>query len=72
MLKPARVFWFVLRKGKFREVAKGTDGVLRSQVFPGLWLDSEALLKMNRYRLLRALRQGLASAEHAAFVLRLE
>jgi Uma2 family endonuclease len=68
VLKPAKVFWFVLRKGRFRELAPGADGILRSQVFPGLWLDPAALLTLDRRRLLRMLRQGLASPEHATFV----
>jgi len=45
--------------------------VIRSEVFPGLWLDADALLRRDRKRLLSVLRQGLASPEHAAFVAKL-
>lgn len=46
-------------------------GRLLSTVFPGLWLDPDAILKCNGKRLLAVLRQGLASPEHAAFVKKL-
>jgi hypothetical protein len=49
----------------------GADGILRSEVFPGLWLDPAAFLKRDGKRLLAVLRQGLAAPEHAAFVAKL-
>jgi hypothetical protein len=48
-----------------------SDGVLRSHVFPGLWLDVAALLDGNMACVLTVLQQGLQSAEHAAFVAQL-
>ena len=41
--------------------------VFRSQAFPGLWIDSGAVLACDRARAVRALRKGLASPEHTAF-----
>ena len=70
-LRMKRVFWFVRRRGKFKELAADADGLFRSVVFSGLWLDPAALLRRDRKRLLAVLRQGLASAEHAAFVAKL-
>jgi Uma2 family endonuclease len=70
-LRMQQVFWFVRQRGKYREVPLPTDGIFRSQVFPGLWLDAEAVLQGQRARVLEALRQGLATAEHAAFVAKL-
>jgi Uma2 family endonuclease len=70
-LRQARVFWFVSRNGKFEELAPGSDGLLRSVVFPGLWLDPAALLRDDRGRLSEVLRQGLATPEHAAWVAKL-
>ena len=69
-LRMNRVLWFV-RGGKFKEMAAGADSLLRSEVFPGLWLDPSALLRGNRKRLLAVLRRGLAAPEHAAFVAKL-
>jgi Uma2 family endonuclease len=63
--------WFVLRDGRYDPLAPGADGVLRSQVFPGLWLDPAALVAGDLARVLAVLQQGLASSEHAAFVAQL-
>ena len=65
------VRWFVLREGRFVEMPPGPDGLLRSEVFPGLWLDPAALLRNDGPRVTEVLRQGLTSPEHAAFVTRL-
>jgi Uma2 family endonuclease len=70
-LKTKRVFWFVRRRGKFKELPPGADGVFRSETFPGLWLDPAALLRRDMKRVLAVVRQGLATPEHAAFVAKL-
>jgi len=67
-LRTHKVFWLVRRRGRFKELQPGPDGICRSEVFPGLWLDPTALLRRDSQRLLSALRQGLASPEHQAFV----
>ena len=45
----------------------GPDGFFRSKVFPGFWLDPEALYAEDLDRLIEILDQGLATPEHAAF-----
>ncbi len=70
-LRLNKVFWFARRRGKFKELAPGPDGILRSRVFPGLWLDPAALLRCDSKRLMAVVRQGLASPEHAAFLAKL-
>lgn len=70
-LRQQRVIWFVLRNGKFEIIPPGPDGILRSEVFPGLWLDPAALLRGDVTRLKAVLDQGLATPEHAAFVAKL-
>lgn len=62
-----RVDWFVLREGVYEALQPGDDGVLRSEVFPGLWLPVDALWAGDLAAMLAALQQGLASPEHAAF-----
>jgi hypothetical protein len=59
--------WFTLRSGEFEQLPPGPDGILRSEVFPGLWLDPAALLRGDMIRVIQVLDQGLASPEHAAF-----
>ncbi len=66
------VDWFVLRDGEYHRLEPGEDGIYRSEVFPGLWLDWKALVDGDRSGTTRALNLGLASPEHAAFVDRLK
>jgi Uma2 family endonuclease len=68
LLRNQQVRWFVLRGGAFQDVPPGGDGIYRSVVFPGLWLDAAALLRLDSAGVAAALRLGLASPEHAAFV----
>jgi len=63
-----RLVWWELREGDYAELAPDAAGLLKSGVFPGLWLDSSALLRGDVKAVLAALRRGLDSAEHAAFV----
>ena len=66
-----RVDWFVLREGVYDTLSPDEEGILRSEVFPGLWLDVHALLEGDIKRVLDVLHRGLRSPEHAAFVQRL-
>ncbi len=71
MSEPDGLHWHVRRGGKFVKVPPGDDGLHRSEVFPGLWLDPQRLLARDLNGLIAMLDQGLASPEHAAFVERL-
>ncbi len=63
------VDWFVLRGGQYvRLIPDPADGLFKSEVFPGLWLDPSALVGRDRQTVLNALSRGLASSGHAAFV----
>jgi Uma2 family endonuclease len=63
---------FARRRGRLAERPADPDGIIRSTVFPGLWLDPAALFAPDTRRLTAVLREGLATAEHAAFVAKLE
>jgi Uma2 family endonuclease len=63
--------WFVLRGKNYLRVQPGPDGLLRSKVFPGLWLDVAAMLRGDLASVLKRLQAGLDSAQHAAFVKKL-
>lgn len=62
------VHWFVLREGEYEELLPDADGILRSEAFPGLWLQEAALWQEDLARLLAVLQRGLSAPEHAAFV----
>jgi Uma2 family endonuclease len=64
--------WFKLVDGKFVRQVPGDDGILKSTVFPGLWLAVNAMLAGDQAKVEAALRQGLASPEHLQFVQKLQ
>ncbi len=59
-----RVDWFVLEAGRY-VLAIADDR------FPGLWLSVNGLREGNRSEIFAVLQSGLATAEHQAFVERL-
>ncbi len=65
------VDWFALSPTGYELLPVGADGIVRSGVFPGLWLDPVALVAGDGAALLRAAQLGHGSPEHAAFVRRL-
>jgi Uma2 family endonuclease len=67
-IEPDEIYWFVLRNGRFADLEPGPDGIYRSEVFPGLWLDPAALVAGDRRRLRAVVDLGCATPEHAAFV----
>jgi Uma2 family endonuclease len=70
-LEPDRVHWFVLKNGRFENLPVDTDGIHRSSVFPGLWLDAQALFSEDLDRVIEVLEQGIRTPEHAAFAAKL-
>jgi Uma2 family endonuclease len=66
-----RIDWFALRGDRFEPIAPDADGILRSTVFPGRWLDPAAVRRGDVYAVLAIVQQGLTSAEHADFLARL-
>ena len=63
--------WFGLVDGRYQKRIADPDGIIRSRVFPGLWLAQHAMLASDRAKVLATLQAGLATPEHATFVLRL-
>ena len=69
-LEEQEIHWFNFRKEG--EIRPNRDGVWRSRIFPGLWIDGAALLACDSKKLNATLQQGLTSPAHAAFVRKLE
>ena len=69
-VEEAELHWFDFKSG--RKIAADKAGIFRSRVFPGLWINSEALKSSDYAKLLRNLKRGLASPEHARFAKRLQ
>lgn len=69
-IEEKEIHWFHFPSG--RELRPNREGIYRSKVFPGLWLDGAALLARNSARLTEVGQQGLSSKEHTIFVKRLK
>ncbi|HEY9647796.1 MAG TPA: Uma2 family endonuclease [Chroococcidiopsis sp.] len=63
-----KIDWFSLQDGDYIALQPDADGIIRSQIFPGLWLDVSALLQGNMQQVLAVLQAGISSAEHQTFV----
>jgi Putative restriction endonuclease len=60
--------WFILKAGKYQRLAKTRDGLYKSKVFPGLWLDPRAMIGGDLAKVLDVVQRGVASPEHKRFV----
>jgi hypothetical protein len=64
----AALDWFALRGDQYAHLSADHEGVIRCEVFPGLWLDVPVLLAQHAAAVLRRLAAGLNEPGHAAFV----
>ena len=67
-----QVDWFVLRDGKYDRLASTSTGLLCSETFPGLWLDTAALFADDFAGVLATLQRGIQDPTHADFVAELQ
>lgn len=63
-----RLSWFRLEQETYRLIEPDEAGIIRSEVFPGLWLAVADLLDGNMIEVLNELQRGLESSEHQDFV----
>ena len=64
--------WWTLRGGEYHAVEPdAADGLVKSVVYPGLWLDKAAMLRGDMPTVLAGLHLGLASPGRAEFAARL-
>jgi Uma2 family endonuclease len=70
-IDPDDVHWHVRQGDRLVRVPPDPDGLYRSRVFPGLWLDPAAFFADDGFAIVATLQRGLATEEHANFVARL-
>jgi Uma2 family endonuclease len=63
-----RVDWFRLREGEYVALSIDEAGIIRSEVFPGLWLSVPALVAGNLTEVQSVLQMGVGTTEHQAFL----
>ena len=68
LLDAQEIRWHILVDGKYQLFESDADGIWRSRIFPGLWLDGKALFQGDMVTVLATLQKGLVSREHKAFV----
>jgi Uma2 family endonuclease len=59
--------WFILQDGVYLNLPLDGDGIIRSCVFPGLWLAVSDLLALNLAQVMAGLNLGLESAVYHEF-----
>ncbi len=60
--------WFRLREGQYIKRQSNEENMIKSEVFPGLWLDINALLTGDIAQVLAVLQQGIATEDHQLFI----
>ena len=60
--------WFRLVDGVYQEITADNQGVLRSRLFPGLWIHPDHVWNNDFAAMQALLQSGLDSPEHAKFV----
>ena len=71
-VKNQQIHWHQLVDNKYQRLEPDDAGVLKSIVFPGLWLNGQALFDHDTSLLQSVLQQGLHSPEHTEFIERLQ
>ncbi|MFN7919924.1 MAG: Uma2 family endonuclease [Bryobacteraceae bacterium] len=66
LLPENKIVWRALSAGKFRTLPVSA-GQIRSRIFPGLWLDVEAIWRCDTKTLLAVVERGTATPAHAEF-----
>ncbi len=68
-LEEQKLRWFDLTNDS--EIEADREGIFKSRLFPGLWVNLPALLARETQSLATTLEQGLETPEHAEFVAKL-
>jgi Uma2 family endonuclease len=66
--KSKQIAWRELAEHKYRDLSASVDGIFRSNVFPGLWLNPDALWKRDLNALSATVCNGITSSGHTSFV----
>ncbi|MDJ0600629.1 MAG: Uma2 family endonuclease [Crocosphaera sp.] len=60
--------WFRLKEEKYVKLQANEKAIIKSEIYPGLWLDINSLLNGNLATVLNILQQGIATSDHQTFV----
>ena len=66
------ILWFELRSGEYVPLKPDESGIVKSRIFPGLWLNVDAFVADDLIQVYETLQLGLTDASHRAFVEKLK
>lgn len=67
-----RIFdWFCLKDGEYIKLQPDKQNIIKSEVFPGLWLKLDALLNYDLAEVIKTVQQGSNIAKHQDFIRRI-
>ena len=66
-----RIDWFTLESGEYRKLTANKQGIIESKIFPGLRLNTQAMLKDDLQKVLADLQSGLQSKKYLSFAKKL-
>lgn len=66
-----RIDWLFLNEGAYKPLEPDEQDILKSHIFPGLWLNGEALLRDDLAKVLATVQLGISTEGHQAFLTRL-
>lgn len=72
VVRERKFVWFHLENGDFAQLPQAKNGVIKSQIFPGLWLDTKAMLADNWPKILETLRRGMETDDYRVFAANLK
>ena len=64
--------WFALESTGYVNLTQSRDGIIKSRVFPGLWLDTKGMLAQSWPKVLATAKSGVESLEYIEFVKKLK
>lgn len=67
-----KIDWFRWREGEYISLPTDEHGIIKSEIFPGLWLSVPALISGNLVAVHSELQKGLATLEHQEFLAQLK
>lgn len=63
-----QIDWFQLQEDEYIGLVPDAEGIMRSQIFPGLWLDRKAMIVGDMQRVMAVLQEGVSGSDHQTFV----
>ena len=68
LVEDQKFYWYVLTDNGYQPQEVDESGLFKSRVFPGLWLDADALLRRDLQQVFNVIQNGVSSQDHQNFI----